>query len=180
MYSAVNVWDGDKSQKNKWTNRILGYHNISNNILTRFLNTSLSKSLQLLTNRKSCLALLNYALTFFYTGDRIYSKHNLIDCYEMMRPFRQMSDSPWTFFLQEKQDRPAALTVFSEFMVADLSIWISVICPFRKRPVPVRLSKINHLCKGKIPCGPTDFFFSYYGKLKWDFSPEKQLYLRLL
>lgn len=101
---------------------------------------------------KSCLVLLNCALTFLKTGDSIYGKHNLIDGYEMMRPFRQMSDSPWTLFLQEKQERPAALTVFSEFMVAALSIWISVICPFRKISVLVRLSEINYLCEGKIPC----------------------------
>lgn len=80
-----------------------------------------------------------------------------------MRPFRQMSDSPRTLFLQEEQEKLAALAVLPEFVVADLSIWISVICPFR-RSVPVKLSKINHLCEGKIPCRPTDFtlFFSIW------------------
>lgn len=102
--------------------------------------------------------MLNWALTFLKTGESIYSKHSLIDCYEAMRPFRQMSDSPRTLFLQEEQEKLTALAVFSEFVVADLSIWISVICPFR-RSVPERPSKINHLCVGKIPRRPIHFIF---------------------
>lgn len=53
----------------------------------------------------NCLLKKNHAwvcLTFLKTGENIYGEHNLIDGYEMMRLFRQMSDSPWTFFLQEK------------------------------------------------------------------------------